>query len=163
MGAKKLNQRTEPKDIVVNGVTVLHVVTDDEKNNSFENNQNIEDVQIIEDQDELKKEMEEFLNKKAEEQAKPEIKKFLSVEDKIQKIKELNILTERRQNLIVSKNTLSEFALGTTTEAQKLELIDSNNRKFNIQNTEAIKGVIDYLKNFLSDKVKEVENQINFE
>jgi len=162
MGAKKLNQRTEEKDIIVNGVTVLKVVKDDEKNNSFEN-QNIEDVQIIEEPDELTKEMNDFLSRKAEEKKDQEIKKFLSVEEKIQKIKELNILTERRQNLLFSKNTLSEFALSTTAESQKLELMDSNGRKFNIQNTEAIKGVIDFLKTFLSEKVKEVENQINFE
>lgn len=89
--------------------------------------------------------------------------KVLTVEEKVQRIKELNILTERRGNLIASKNMLSEFSLGTTAESQKLVLTDTDGRVYNISNSEAIKGVIEYLKGFLDGKIKEVEEKILIE
>jgi hypothetical protein len=116
--------------------------------------------------------MKEFLNKKSEEQnpkqevkteVKTEAKRVLTVDEKIQKIKELGILTDRRKNLLESKNKLSEFALGTTSEGQKMELVDSNKRVFNISNTEAIQLIIEHLKKFLDTKIQEVEKQITFE
>lgn len=170
--AKKLTEKT-----------VLTIVKDQEEqssdlkeNQNFENQVQKPDFELLKDE-ELNKEMDEFLNRKTEEkqeqkteqqqeqktEIKHDIKRVLTLDEKIQKIKELGILTERRKNLFDSKNKLSEFAIGTTAEGQKLELLDSNKRAFNITNTEAIQGVIDFLKKFLDGKIQDVEKQITFE
>jgi len=185
MKNRNQNQRTqEVNKNFMEGNAALKIVRDNEqvnkelKQNENFNNETDSEKKKIEDE-ELKKEMDDFVNKKAEElklkeeqqkqkneeeqKQKQDVKRVLSVDERIQKIKELGIITDRRKDLLTSKNKLSEFAIGTTAEGQKLELIDSNKRTFTISNTEAIKGVIDFLKNFLEIKINEVEKLITFE
>jgi len=162
MGAKKLNQGTNTEMKIEKNMD-LKVIKNENK--EAKKVLSLEDKKIAETED-LENEMQEFFKRKENEQKTElvkEEKKVLTLDEKIQRIKELSILTERRNNLFESKNKLSEFAIGTTSEGQKLELIDSNKRTFNISNTEAIKGVIDYLKSFLDGKIQDVEKQITFE
>jgi len=168
MGAKKMNQRTNT-EMKIEKNTDLQVIRNENKEAEIKETEKVlslEDAKQKENE-ELEKEMMEFFDKKeAEEKAKEqkaEVKRVLTLDEKIQKIKELGILTDKRKNLVESKNKLSEFAIGTTSEGQKLELIDSNKRVYNISNSDAIIGVINYLKSFLDDRIKDVENQISFE
>ena len=170
MKNRNQNQRTqEVNKNFMEGNAALKIVRDNEQvnkelkqNENFNNETDSEKKKIEDEELKLKEEQQKQKNEEEQKQ-KQDVKRVLSVDERIQKIKELGIITDRRKDLLTSKNKLSEFAIGTTAEGQKLELIDSNKRTFTISNTEAIKGVIDFLKNFLEIKINEVEKLITFE
>ena len=100
--------------------------------------------------------------KKVVELPKPVIVPELSLEQKIEKVENLKILIEKREILEESRKKLNSFVVGSPNFGESIKLTDENDNVFQTSNTEVFTKVIDTIKVTLIEKIKEIEEQINF-
>ena len=93
---------------------------------------------------------------------KPVIVPELSLEQKIEKVENLKILIEKREILEESRKKLNAFVVGSPQFGESIKLTDENDNVFQTSNTEVFTKVIDTIKVTLIEKIKEIEEQINF-
>jgi len=93
---------------------------------------------------------------------KPVIVPELSLEQKIEKVENLKILIEKREILEDSRKKLNSFVVGSPQFGESIKLTDENDNVFQTSNTEVFTKVIDTIKVTLIEKIKEIEEQINF-
>jgi hypothetical protein len=86
----------------------------------------------------------------------------LSLEQKIEKVENLKILIEKREILEDSRKKLNSFVVGSPQFGESIKLTDENDNVFQTSNTEVFTKVIDTIKVTLIEKIKEIEEQINF-
>ena len=92
----------------------------------------------------------------------PEVKKELSVVEKILKIENLQLVISKRQKLIETYSLLERFQLGSNDFNCTLKLSDSDGNVFSTSFSPGIKKVIEFLKKSFENSIEETESQINF-
>ena len=86
----------------------------------------------------------------------------LTLEKRIQKVEELNIVIEKWRKLGEAKKSLTGFQLGNDGLSSTITLKDAAGREFKTSHNLVVTTVLDTLQNVLDEKIKEVEQQINF-
>ena len=89
-------------------------------------------------------------------------KPALTLEQKIEKVENLKILIEKREILETSRKKLNSFVVGSPQFGESIKITDENGNSFSTSNTEVLTKVIDVMKITLIEKIKEIEEQINF-
>ncbi len=103
--------------------------------------------------------------------AKMEVKKnetskvtnqVLTLEKRIQKVEELNIIIEKWRKLNEAKKNLTGFQLGNDGLSSTITLKDAAGREFRTSHNLVVTTVLDTLQKVLDEKIIEVEAQIDF-
>ena len=104
-------------------------------------------------------------------EAKMELKKnetskvensVLTLEKRIQKVEELNIVIEKWRKLGEAKKNLTGFQLGNDGLSSTITLKDAAGREFKTSHNLVVTTVLKTLQDVLDEKISEVEEQINF-
>ena len=85
-----------------------------------------------------------------------------SIEKRMQKLKELNQLQEKREKVITALENVEGFSIDTTSEDCYLKLSDGNGTNFKISNTEVIDELVLGIKGRLKLELEKIESQFNF-
>ncbi len=102
--------------------------------------------------------------------AKMEVKKnepvqehpVLSLEKRIQKVQELNIVIEKWRKLHDAKQNLNEFKLGNDGLSNTIIIKDAAGREFKTSQNIVFTTVMASVQKVLDEKIAETEEQINF-
>jgi hypothetical protein len=92
----------------------------------------------------------------------PEVKKELTVTEKILKIENLQLVITKRQKLLETHSQLERFQLGSNDFNCTMKLSDSDGNVFTTSFTPGIKKVIEFLRASFESSIAETEKQINF-
>jgi len=87
---------------------------------------------------------------------------ILSLEKRIQRVAELNIVIEKWRKLQESKKKLTEFQLGNDEHSSSILLKDSSGTEFRTNHSLVVSTMLETVRNVLDAKIAEVEEQINF-
>ena len=87
---------------------------------------------------------------------------ILSLEKRIQKVEELNIVIDKWRKLNEAKKNLTGFKLGNDGLSSTITLKDAAGREFKTSHNVVVSTVLDTLQQVLNEKIAEVEEQINF-
>ncbi len=93
---------------------------------------------------------------------KQQVVEIASIEKRIQKVEDLNLLVDRWRKLVETNRKLQTFSLGADGLGATVFLRDSSGKEFKTSNTPVVSAVIDEIKTTLDEKIKEVEGQIKF-
>ena len=96
---------------------------------------------------------------------KPEVKKenpILSLEKRIQRVQELNIVIDKWRKLSEARQNLNEFKLANDGLSNAIVIKDSSGREFKTNQPLVYNAVIKAVQEVLDDKISETEAQINF-
>ena len=94
--------------------------------------------------------------------AKKDDVKISSLEDKFLRISQLNTLQEKWEKIKESITKLNEFDLKTDGRKESISFSDGSGNKFETFNSAVLRKTIDWLKEDLNIKLKEVEAHITF-
>ncbi len=94
--------------------------------------------------------------------AKPKVHPALSLEKRIQKVDELNIIIEKWRKLNEARQNVNNFKIGNDGLSVTLTLQDAAGKTFKTSHNVVVSSVLQTLQNELDDKIVEVEKQINF-
>lgn len=87
----------------------------------------------------------------------------LSLDEKIQKLEDLNILVDRRKKLLESRRSLQTFRISADGLSNQLVLHDlTSHTEFKTYNAALISRVMDVMRETVDEKLMEVEAQIKF-
>jgi len=86
----------------------------------------------------------------------------LTLEKRIQKVEELNIIIEKWRKLNEAKKNLTGFKLGNDGLSSTITLKDAAGREFKTSHNLVVSTVLDTLQQVLDEKIIEVETQIDF-
>jgi len=87
----------------------------------------------------------------------------LSLEEKIQKLEDLNILVDRRRKLLDSRRSLQTFKISADGLSNQLVLHDmTSHSEFKTYNAALISRVMEVMRETVEEKLAEVEAQIKF-
>ena len=92
----------------------------------------------------------------------PESSGVLTLEKRIQKVEELNIIIEKWRKLNEAKKNLTGFQLGNDGLSSTITLKDAAGREFKTSHNLVVTTVLDTLQQVLDEKIIEVETQIDF-
>lgn len=103
-------------------------------------------------------------------QSKMEVKKHepvvenqvLSLEKRIQKVEELNIVIGKWRKLNDAKRNLNGFKLGSDGLSSTVVIRDVSGQEFKTSHNIVVETVLSTVKEVLDTKIAEVEEQINF-
>lgn len=94
------------------------------------------------------------------EQPKPPV---LTLQEKIQKVEDLGILVEKRNQLLASLREISQFKLSSDSMSNRVSIRNAaTQREFNTSNSEVISEIIDVVIRKIEGKLAEVETMITF-
>ncbi len=96
------------------------------------------------------------------EAAKPKVHPALSLEKRIQKVDELNIIIEKWRKLNEARQNVNNFKIGNDGLSVSLTLQDAAGKTFKTSHNVVVTSVLETLQNELDGKIVEVEKQINF-
>ena len=88
---------------------------------------------------------------------------ILSLEKRIQKVQELNILIEKWRKLGEARKNLTGFKLGADGLSSTVIIKDASGQEFKTSHNIVVETVLKSVKEVLDEKITEVESQINFE
>jgi len=86
----------------------------------------------------------------------------LTLEKRIQKVEELNIIIEKWRKLNEAKKNLTGFKLGNDGLSSTITLKDAAGREFKTSHNLVVTTVLENLQQVLDEKIIEVEAQIDF-
>jgi hypothetical protein len=92
----------------------------------------------------------------------PEVKKELTLAEKISKVENLQLIVEKRAKLVQTRSEIERFQISSNDFNCSLRLNDSDGNVFTSSFTPGIKKVIEFLKSAFDSSIAEVENKINF-
>jgi hypothetical protein len=96
----------------------------------------------------------------------PEVKKVvpkeLTLQEKINKIENLQLVVEKRERLVTTRAELEKFQISSNDFNCSLRLNDSDGNVFTSSFTPGVKKVIDFLKSSFDESIAEVETRITF-
>ena len=98
------------------------------------------------------------------EEKKPviEIKKEMTLMEKILKVENLQLVVEKRSKLVQTRSELERFQVSSNDFNCTMRLNDSDGNVFTTSFTPGIKKVIDFLKTSFDASINDVENKITF-
>ena len=87
---------------------------------------------------------------------------ILSLEKRIQKVEELNIVIEKWRKLNEAKKNLNGFKLGADGLSSTVIIRDVSGQEFKTSHNIVVETVLKTVQGVLDEKITEVEDQINF-
>ena len=97
-----------------------------------------------------------------EKKPEPEVKKEMTLTEKIQKVENLQLIVEKRAKLVQTRSEIERFQISSNDFNCSMRLNDSDGNVFTTSFTPGIKKVIDFLKAAFDASIAEVEGKINF-
>ena len=91
-----------------------------------------------------------------------ELKKELTMMEKILKVENLQLVVEKRAKLVQTRSELERFQISSNDFNCSMRLNDSDGNVFTTSFTPGIKKVIDFLKSSFDASITDVENKITF-
>jgi hypothetical protein len=88
---------------------------------------------------------------------------ILSLEKRIQRVQELNILIDKWRKLGEARKNLTGFKLGADGLSSTVTIKDASGQEFKTSHNIVVETVLKSVKEVLDQKITEVEAQINFE
>jgi hypothetical protein len=106
----------------------------------------------------------EKISEKMEEKAKETFQHViqLSIDEKIQKVSDLNDLIAKRNRFLESKSKLNSFNLKREDSTTKISISDLDGNSFITSQSDAIDKILSTLKNTIDEALAEVEAKIQF-
>jgi hypothetical protein len=103
--------------------------------------------------------------------AKVEVKKqepkaadqIISLEKRIRKVEELNIVIEKWRKLNEARKNLTGFQLGNDGLSAQITLRDSTGQEFKTSHSLVVNTVLETLQSVVDERIRECEDQIKFE
>lgn len=93
----------------------------------------------------------------------PETENYvLSLEKKLQKVEQLNIVIRKWKRLNEAKNNLDGFKLGSDGLSSTVIIKDASGQEFKTSHNIVVETVLKSVQGILETKIAEVEQQINF-
>jgi len=93
---------------------------------------------------------------------KAEPAKEPSLEQRIHKVENLQLLVNKRAKLVQTRNELEKFQISSNDFNCSMQMKDSDGNNFTTSFTPGIKKVIEFLRTSFDASIKEVEAQIRF-
>lgn len=87
---------------------------------------------------------------------------ILSLEKRIQRVNELNIVIEKWRKLTEARQNLNEFKLANDGLSSSVIIRDSTGREFKTSQNIVFTTVLQTVQKVLDEKINETEEQINF-
>ena len=87
---------------------------------------------------------------------------ILSLEKKIQKVQELNIVIDKWRKLTEARQNLNEFKLGNDGMSSTVIIRDAAGREFKTSQNIVFSTVLKSIQEVLDENIAETEEQINF-
>lgn len=87
---------------------------------------------------------------------------ILSLEKRIQKVQELNIVIDKWRKLSEARQNLNEFKLGNDGMSSTVIIRDAAGREFKTSQNIVFSTVLKSIQEVLDEKIAETEQQINF-
>ena len=87
---------------------------------------------------------------------------ILSLEKRIQKVEELNIVIDKWRKLNEARKNLNGFKLGADGLSSTVVIKDVSGQEFKTSHNIVVETVLKTVKEVLDAKIQEVEDQINF-
>ena len=91
-----------------------------------------------------------------------EVKKEMTLMEKIMKVENLGLVIEKRSKLVQTRSELDRFQITSNDFNCSMRLNDSDGNVFTTSFTPGIKKVIDFLKASFDASIEDVEKKINF-
>ena len=88
--------------------------------------------------------------------------KVLSLDERINKVENLQLLVNKRTKLVETRRDLEKFQIGSNNFNCSFQVKDSEGNLFSTTFTPGIKKVIEFLKASFDESVAEIEAQITF-
>lgn len=95
-------------------------------------------------------------------EVKSEPVKEPTLEQRIHKVENLQLLVNKRTKLVQTRNELEKFQISSNDFNCSLQMKDSDGNNFSTSFTPGIKKVIEFLRTSFDASIKEVEAQIRF-
>lgn len=92
----------------------------------------------------------------------PELKKELTLMEKILKVENLQLVIEKRAKLVQTRSELERFQTASNDFNCTMRLNDSDGNTFTTNFTPGIKKVIEFLRSAFDSSISDVEAKINF-
>ena len=93
---------------------------------------------------------------------KPVIVRELTLQEKINKIENLQLIVEKRERLVGTRSELEKFQTSSNDFNCTLRLNDSDGNVFSTSFTPGVKKVVDFLKDSFDASIGNIEDQIKF-
>jgi hypothetical protein len=100
--------------------------------------------------------------KTEQQQVKPAENTVLSLEKRIEKVQELNIVIDKWRKLQEARKNLNEFKLGNDGMNSTIIIRDAAGREFKTSQSIVFTTVLQTVQQVLDEKIAETEVQINF-
>ena len=100
--------------------------------------------------------------KTEQQQVKPAENAVLSLEKRIEKVQELNIVIDKWRKLQEARKNLNEFKLGNDGMNSTIIIRDAAGREFKTSQSIVFTTVLQTVQQVLDEKIAETEVQINF-
>lgn len=85
-----------------------------------------------------------------------------TLDERIHKVENLQLLVTKRSKLIQTRSELERFQIGSNDFNCNMQMKDSDGNTFTTGFTPVIKKVIDFLKASFDASIQEIENKIKF-
>jgi hypothetical protein len=92
----------------------------------------------------------------------PELKKEMTMMEKILKVENLQLVVEKRAKLVQTRSELERFQISSNDFNCTMRLNDSDGNVFTTSFTPGIKKVIDFLRSSFDTSISDVEGKIKF-
>ena len=92
----------------------------------------------------------------------PEATRELTLEERIQRVENLQLLVSKRARIVSTRSELDRFQIASNDFNCALDISDSDGNKFRTTFTPGVKKVLEFLKKSFDESIKEVEEQIQF-
>ena len=93
---------------------------------------------------------------------KPVVIRELTLQEKINKIENLQLIVEKRERLVGTRSELEKFQTSSNDFNCTLRLNDSDGNVFSTSFTPGVKKVVDFLKDSFDASIGNIEDQIKF-
>ena len=95
-------------------------------------------------------------------ESKNEAPKEPTLDERIHKVENLQLLVTKRTKLIQTRSELERFQIGSNDFNCNMQLKDSDGNAFTTSFTPGIKKVVEFLKSNFDGSIKEIEEKIRF-
>jgi len=93
---------------------------------------------------------------------KPVVVRELTLQEKINKIENLQLIVEKRERLVGTRSELEKFLTSSNDFNCTLRLNDSDGNVFTTSFTPGVKKVVEFLKTSFDSSIGSIEDQIKF-
>jgi hypothetical protein len=93
---------------------------------------------------------------------KPVVVRELTLQEKINKIENLQLIVEKRERLVGTRSELEKFQTSSNDFNCTLRLNDSDGNVFTTSFTPGVKKVVEFLKTSFDSSIGSIEEQIKF-